>query len=446
MYELVLKNARLIDPETALDCVMDLAVENGKIVCIDSGLSGKRELNGTGLIAAPGFIDIHAHEDTLNHNGLGLAMPFETAAAALREGVTTIVTGNCGMCTLPAAAYAHALNETPPAVHCPFLCGNVSLRFAVGLDNYTPASEAQIAQMVALENDCFDAGALGISFGLQYAPGTSRAELSALAAVAAQRGGYMAVHMRYDFPEKALSAVREVLDVAEATGVPLQISHLAANVYGGDTLDQAIAMIEASSADVTCDVYPYNVWATSIQSAVFDDGFDHFNFTATDLELLTGPYAGQYCTSALFDELRRAPQDTHVACHNAMPIEDVEKAYVQPFVFFGSDAQLTRDAAGQLKGHPRGSSAAIKFLTEFVRDKQLMSLSQGLAKLTCLPAKRAKLATKGRLQPGMDADIVLFSLGELKVNATFGVGVCGAAPSGIRAVLLDGRIAYESTM
>ena len=436
MFDYIVKNARVIDPESGFDSVASVAVKDGVIAEIGENISAEAGeiIDGTGCVLAPGFIDIHAHEDAFPQPGVFI-LPIETAKAAQKEGVTTLVTGNCGLSSFPMSDYRRELEAAGLEIHTPFYVGNVALRFAVGLDYYQTATPQQIARMAELEAQAFADGAVGISFGLQYAPGTGFEEILALAKVAAAHGKLMSVHMRYDYPEKAIETVREVIDAAEQTGVSLQISHLAANVYGGDNIARVAEMIEASPADIACDMYPYNVWATDIASAVFDDGFEQFNFDVTDVEILTGEYAGQYCTQALFEKMRANKENALCACHNAMPPEDIEACYLLPYCMLGSDSQLCRDESGVYMGHPRSSSAAIKFLCDYVQTGK-MSLRDGLAKLTCLPAKKLGFAKKGRLQVGMDADLVLFKPEALKVNATFGPNVCQTPPSGICRVFI----------
>ena len=156
----------------------------------------------------------------------------------------------------------------------------------------------------------------------------------------------MAVHMRYDYPEKAKETLEEILSLGKETGVRIEISHLAANLYGNGIISWADQAIRDSQCSVACDMYPYNVWATSLQSAVFDEGFDHFNFTVEDLEILSGEHAGEYCSEKLFAELRKKQENIKIACHNAMPPEDVEAAYRLPYCMMGSDGQFHRDESG----------------------------------------------------------------------------------------------------
>jgi N-acyl-D-amino-acid deacylase len=316
------------------------------------------------------------------------------------------------------------------------------LRAAVGLDNYGEASPSQIAQMKALTLVALDEGAVGVSFGLQYAPGTSFAEFIALAGAAAEKSKFIAVHMRHDTPPKAIETVQEVIAACRISGAALQISHLAANVYGGNNLDEAVRLLAGSGIDFTADMYPYNVWATGLKSAVFDNGFDDFNFGVEDLEILSGPRAGQRCTGESFRELRLAEEETAVACHNAIPMADVEEAYKLPFVCVGSDSHLTVDG-GKAKGHPRSAGSPARFLREFVREKKLISLPEGIKKLTLIPAKRCALSRKGRVQEGCDADLCLFDPLTITDKAGFGPETCALPPTGIKCVIVAGRVAYE---
>ena len=446
LFDTVIQNARAMDPETGLDAQRNIGILDGRIAAVTTEkLTGKEQYDAMGLIASPGFIDIHTHEDTLQtegHDGK-VPAPTQTALSAMKTGCTTIVTGNCGMSAENMALYSQALAEANLPIRVAYQVGNMALRSLQGLDEYTNANTEQIAAMGKALQTGLSTGALGASFGLQYAPGTSREEFTALCKELKRAGKYAAVHMRYDFPAKAIQAVKEVVEVAQETGVSMQISHLAANVYGAGMIEEAARLIENSGADITCDMYPYNVWATGLQSAVFDDGFNSFNFGVEDLEILTGPYAGEYCTAALFQKLRTTQEDTQVACHNAMPLEDVVHAYSLPFVFMGSDGQLIKDAAGHIKGHPRGATSPVKFLSEFVRDKHCCTLMEGIAKLTLLPAKRCGFEKRGRLQQGCDADITLFSLEQLRVEAGFGVDVCAKPPAGIKLVLGQGKRVWE---
>jgi N-acyl-D-amino-acid deacylase len=410
---------------------------------------GAQTIEAQGLVLAPGFIDIHTHEDYRETQSPDeFRIPQETAACALRTGNTTIVGGNCGGSNYPVDKYLETLGTAKLPINCLTLVGNSTLRKILGLDEYDTASPSQIVAMKDLARAALDEGAVGISFGLQYAPGTSFAEVLALCEAVKEKGKFFAVHMRHDTPSHAVETVEEVIAAARITGAALQISHYAANVYGvaknnGSNIEITARLIEAAGADIRADTYPYDTWATGLRSAVFDNGFDDFNFNVTDLEILAGPLAGQYCTQAIFDELRHAPVETAVACHNAIPMRDIEAAYRLPFVCLGSDGAMSLSAGGHKMGHPRAAGSPARFLREFVREKKLFPLMEGVRKLTLLPAQRLGLTRKGRVQEGCDADLCLFDPQTIGDKSGFGVDICALPPVGIRAVIVGGKVAYE---
>ncbi|MDR0908195.1 MAG: amidohydrolase family protein [Spirochaetaceae bacterium] len=467
MYDVVISGARVMDPETNLDAVLNVGISGGTITRITADtLEGRQTIDGTGSVLSPGFIDIHTHEDMSPSSlaGGGFNFPTEIAACAVRTGNTTIVGGNCGGSNYPTASYLDALNKKALPVNCLSLVGNSTLRKQLGIGEYDSAAPEQIVQMKQMAIEALDEGAVGVSFGLQYAPGTSFEELIALCEAVAEKNKFFAVHMRYDTPNKAIETVDEVLKAAKQTGASLEISHYAANVYGqvagsreqgASNIAVTAEMIQKaidSGLDIAADVYPYDTWATSLKSAVFDNGFDDFNFKVEDLEILSGPLAGKYCTKTLFKMLRASPIDTAVACHNAIPLADIQAAYKLPFVSVGSDAVLSKVKLPGMKKeilmcHPRAAGSPARFLREFVLGNNaasVMPLMDGLRKLTLMPARKLKLAKKGRLQEGCDADLCLFDPETIADQATYGIKGCALPPMGIKAVIVGGKEMYKN--
>jgi N-acyl-D-amino-acid deacylase len=453
-YDLIIRGARVIDPETDTNEVLTVAVKDGSIAFVGNEASfqetssqGTRVIDAAGLTLSPGFIDIHTHEDRREAPAETdpFNIPREVAACAMRGGVTTIVGGNCGGGNYPIGAYLKALKDARLPINCLTLIGAGVLRRELGIANYDTASSSQIARMKAMAEEALDEGAVGVSFGLEYAPGTSFAEFLALAAAVAEKGRLCSVHIRYSIPRRALEALDEVIAAAEISGAALQISHIAANIYGENNLEETARRIGGSKANIGADMYPYDTWATGIHAAFLDDGLDDFNFNETDVEILSGPLAGQYCTKELYEELRRADYHTAVALHNATPREAIEEAYRLPFVCVGSDAMMSLGADGSRRGHPRAAGTPARFLKEFVRERKLVPLTEGIRKLTLIPALRLSLAKKGRIQLGCDADLTLFDPETIADRADYGINTCALPPEGIKAVFVSGKLVHEGT-
>lgn len=440
-YDIVIKDGLVVDTKNDELVSLNIGIKNGMITALSKEqLSSDNVIYATDLIVSPGFVDIHCHEDSLSNSFIKNPIPDVTAEAALKCGNTTIISGNCGFSAHSIKEYYR--NVSRKKIDCYTLVGNVTLRQLLGINNYTPATDEQIRKMCDMARNGVKEGAIGISFGLQYAPGTSEKEIMALCTIAKEMNVYTAFHMRYDIPSKAVEAVQEIISIGKATGVKIQISHLAANIYGEDNIKHIASMINKanqSGCDISADMYPYNVWSTGIKSAVFDNGFEDFNFSYHDVEIVSGELAGSFCNENLFKELRQAETETLVACHNAMPIEDVIECYKLPFVMVGSDGSLKLDD-GVIKGHPRGAGTSARFISCFVNENKALSIENAIKKLTILPAMRANFKNIGCIEVGYKADIVIFDSLKIQDKARFGIGVCGLPPVGIKHVIKDGKI------
>lgn len=451
-YDLVIEKGRVIDPESGLDDVLSVGISSGKIEAISSEpLAGQQVINACGCVVSPGFIDIHTHEDyavvaSVNEEENN-DLPHFTAAVMLRAGVTTMLGGNCGIGVYPFEPYHKKIRNSTLPIHYLALVGHSSLREWLGIGRYGKPSLQERELLREMVREGLELGFPGVSFGLQYAPGTTKDEMIDAAKIIGEYDGFLAVHMRYDYPAMADEAVAEMMEILEETGVKMQLSHLAANVYGKDHMKKTLDVMQRMNErgfDVRADMYPYDTWATGIQSAVFDGSpFTTYEFTYEDIEILTGPWAGQRCTPELFAALRKAEEDTTVACHGATPWGDIVQALRHPLVFMGSDAIITKDSTlGSINGHPRSSGSTARFLRKFAVEEDCLDWKSALAKLTIDPANRIKLASKGRLQIGKDADVVVFCPEELMEQSGFGLDVCALPPKGIRFVLVDGKVAY----
>ncbi len=446
--DLVIQNGLVIDPETHLQQKMNIGIKNGRIAQLSQEkLQGNQVIEATGLIVAPGFIDLHVHEDVLFPTEGEKILPWETAKALLHTGVTTMVGGNCGFSAFPIKQQLETVKQAYLPLNYYTLIGYITLRYLFEIDLYEQASAEQVSQLKFMVDGALSQGALGVSFGLQYAPGIATREVIAIAEVVKRHDKFIAVHLRYDYPQKALLAVQEMIRVAELTGVKIQISHLAANVYGADNLKQVLTLIEACNQqrmDIKADMYPYDAWATSIKSAVFDEGVDNFNFTWRDIEILTGPYAEQRCTAELFSQLREQKEDTSLVCHQDIPSGYLELELCHPLVCLGSDGQIRKGNNGNLQGHPRSAGSPARLIGQYVREKKLLSLEEAISKLTLKPAERLNLPNKGRIQQGKDADIAIFDFAEIREQSCYGDNICALPACGIAYVLVGGEVAYQN--
>jgi N-acyl-D-amino-acid deacylase len=435
-FELVIRNGTLIDPERRRVTVGNLGVQNGRIAALTRAeLAGEREIDAGLRAVCPGFIDIHAHVD---------GHPYSARRMA-GQGVTTTVGGNCGMGPLDLEDCFAGLDRRGFPIHQAMLVGHsFALREAAGArDPRRPATPEQIRTMLALAEKALAAGAAGISFGLEYAPGSSWEEVLALSQLAARHGKLVAIHLRTD-GWAGLDALREALRLNERTGAALQISHLAYQL-GMGMMTEAVGMLDAAVAggrDVTADSGMYHAFATYIGSAVFDEGcVAKWGCGYQDLYAATGPYAGKPLTEAIYRELR-AGRGRDVVVAFAGREAEVYEALLPEYVMVSSDGAVGHPGPGN--GHPQDVGTFPRFFQKAVRETGTLSLLEAVRRCTLLPAERLGLKNKGRLRVGADADLVIFDPETIADRAGYpGFGQPDAAPAGIRAVIVNGVVVAE---
>ena len=520
MYDLLIKNGLVLDGTGGASYSADVAVVGGDIVAIGrlDGESAKT-INAKGLAVSPGFIDLHTHSDTSF-----LLDP--TAQSKVRQGVTLELTGNCGMSHCAPlhgdaeallqselsqyessfditwddfAGYLDALENAGSTLNLATQVGHHTVRACVvGLED-KPPSRDELDRMKGLVAESLDAGAMGFSTGLYYAPGNYARpeEVMFLAVAAAERGKLYSTHMRDEGTANVglFPAVIESIEVARRTGVRLEISHVKCqgpSFYGraGEILEHMDRAV-AEGIDVAGDQYPYTAGSTGLTGAVFPRWSLEGGREATlarmadpdtrrrmleDIDTLypeeggpEGIVIGRYAPdphyegmamARIAEELGCTPAeaalrlyekgDAGCVCH-FMVDEDVDLIAAHPLISVASDGSSlsTEGVLSVGKPHPRSYGTNPRFLSRFVREHQLVSLEEAIRKMTSLPAERLRLTRRGRIAPGYAADLVVFDpdtvaeTGTYEAPHSYAVGIPHVAVNGVM-VVEDGRFTGQT--
>lgn len=439
MLDIKIINGRVLDPELKALRPLELGIIGGKIAEIgrETGPAG-RIIDAGGHIVSPGFIDIHMHEEDYS---LTKMQGYDIAEAMLNMGVTTAVIGNCGnnrqdICDVEA----FIISNGNPVNYMSYI-GHNFLRHKVGNnDTLKESSQEQIDRMSELVEAAVAAGAIGVSYGLEYCKGITFKEATAICdRIRGRKDLLLSAHYREDGDE-ALESIREMAAIGRALEIPFQISHLSSCSAFGN-MKEALALIAEfrdSGLDIMADAYPYPAFSTFIGSDVFAPGcFERWKKGYDAVELTEAPYENVRCTKEIFEDARMNHPEMLAICH-AMNEDEITEALRHPLVIVASDGIYRNH-----KGHPRGAGTFPKFIGRYLRDQKIMDFYEGMKKITSMPADRLRIGNrKGRLKEGYDADIVIFDYERILDKATF--GDAQAKPDGIEWVLVDGRIALEN--
>jgi N-acyl-D-aspartate/D-glutamate deacylase len=436
-----------MDPETGLDAVRNVGIRDGKIARISfDPLAGRRVIHATGLVVAPGFIDLHQHGQDLASqrvkalDGVTTALELEIGAPDVaqflksKEGHSLI---NYGTSASHVAARASVFGAPLPSNEILPKSGPATDRPA------TPEQIEAIRQRLRSE---LDAGGLAIGMGIQYTPGATRLEVIDMFRLAAERRVPVYTHMRSAGrvePGSAIEAVSEVIGAAAISGASLHIVHINSTCLR-DSLEclSMVAGARARGLDVTTEAYPYIAGMTAINSALFNPGWqEKLGISYHDLVL---PDTGEHLTKERFDELHSSAT-THWVLIFANTQEIVDQVIPHPLVMIASDGA---------EGHPRNAGTYSRVLAQYVREKGTLTLMDALRKMTLMPAEMLERSTpaarqKGRLQEGADADIVVFDPDTITDRSTFqkpmepSVGVHYLLVGGT-AVVDDGKIVPDA--
>jgi len=435
MKDLKIINAKFPCFSTGEWRTADLLIHRGVIEKIgDAAEDTLRTIDAAGKVVSPGFIDMHAHEDPIRSE----EYRFFTALCELRMGVTTKAAGNCGdNYDLLSDFVAHIEKNGSPTNYLMFL-GQNTLRVRAGAaDRYQPSTRQQLDRMKQMVQEAKAFSPVGLSCGFEYAPGVTAQETIELLGAFGDEGYLTSVHFRKDGPH-SVETIQELVDISRASGYGIQMSHIGSCSAIG-YMDQALNALKearAQGVDIMADCYPYVAFCTGIGTAVFDEGcFDMWKKDYSAIQLTDGPFKNQRCTKELFEKTRKEHPEMSVVAF-VMNEEEVEQAYREPFVMVGSDCGFNKGC-----GHPRGAGTYPRVLGRFVREKKVLTLMEALRKMTVLPASRLKLASKGQIEEGFDADLVIFDEHTVIDRADFDHPT--EAPEGIDYVLVGGGVAVE---
>lgn len=436
MYDLKIINALIPDYNDDTIKEVDICIKNGKIEKIGNSLKdSKIEINASGKVVSPGFIDIHAHEEELDFNKKD---PYYTANCALRMGVTTSTGGNCGNNRQDIETFYNYVSKNGSPVNYMMFLGHNYLRKKVGIDNrYRKASKNEIDKMKILIKQNMRYNIVGLSYGIEYSPGVNLEEMIEIASALESNSYLLAAHYRYDC-ERSVESIKELINLSNETKIPMQVSHIGSCSAFGKMKEslETIEKARQNNIDVLADCYPYDAFCTFIGSAVFDDGcFERWGKTYSDILLAEEPYKCIRCNEELFYKVRKE-YPKMIAVAFAMNEQEIEEALQSQYVFVGSDSLYNKSM-----GHPRGAGTFPRVLSKFVRDKGSITLIEALKKMTVLPANRLGLKNKGNIIEGADADIVIFDPNIIEDKADYNNPV--EPPVGIEYVIINGEIAVK---
>lgn len=427
-YDVVIKNGTIIDPKRRKSTIANLGILNNKISSITrEEIEGVVEIEVKDKIVCPGIIDIHAHvEGNLDCGKVMAAM-----------GVTTVYNGNCGMS--PENLKTFYKDNEYFLINQIEQIGHTNLRELVGVyDRYKSSGDEEIEKMKIILKEAFEDGASGLSFGLEYVPGSSKREVLELAKVAAKYGKLVSIHTRGD-SYGGLSTLREAIDITRKTGAAVNISHLTYQ-FGMGMATEALNMIEDAlkeGLDISVDSGLYSGFATAIGSAVFDEGcLEKWGCDYNSLIAGTGKYKGQRLSKEIYEELRRDyPEETGIG----MVGEEYEVFQIleKPYVMVCTDGGTLYDKG--IPGHPQDAGTYPKFFRTMVREQHRISWMEAINRCTYMPAKRLGLKNKGIIQIGADADILIFDPKVIEDKANYPCfGSTEARPEGIEYVFVNG--------
>lgn len=428
-FDIVLQGGRVMDPETGLDAIRNIGINGDRIVEISSkALEGEEVINVSGLVVAPGFIDLHVHGQTNEahvyqaRDGVTTALELESGISFLERWIEdkrgkSIVNYGASVPHGFLRVAARKENQEPykKAIQTVEETGKsiqwVDLNMNFVNANYEALGSQETSALIGFMERELEAGALGIGVPVGYYPGAKSAEMLAVYSLAARRQVPIFSHTRgFGMP-----GIHEAIANATVTGAPLHIVHANSLSLGEIqvTLDM-VASAQERGLDVSTELYPYTAASTSLQSSIFDEGWqDELGISYGDIQW---ERTGERLTEKTFKEYRK--KGGVVIIHMMKP-EWIKTGIADPRTIIASDGMPFAP-----KAHPRTAGTFSRVLGKYVREEKTLNLMTALKKMTLMPAQRLEdvcpaMRLKGRLQVGSDADITIFSPEEISDKADF---------------------------
>jgi len=484
-YDLLITNARVVDGSGNPWFRADVAIKDGRIARIGrlSQEPATRTIDAHGQILAPGFIDVHTHVESI------YSLP--AAENFVRMGVTTLVTGNCGTSATDVGEFLGRIKEKPLAVNLATLIAHGSVRRKVmGLGDRAPTPEEQ-KQMEAVVEQGMKDGAVGLSTGLIYVPGTyaKTDEIVGLARVAARYGGLYATHMRNE-GDKVADAIRESIQIGEQAGLPVEISHFKISnkkLWGQSPMTLGLVRdARARGLSVTVDQYAYTASSTSLDSrlpswlraggleeakkrladkatreraidetreSLKNSGFKDYSFAVVasydpdksfngkSIAEITKQVKGKSDVTSQIEQILAMYEAGGAGMiYHGMDEGDVKRIMQEPFTMIASDSGVRQ--IDESVPHPRGYGNNARVLGHYVRELKLIALEDAIRKMTSLPAQTFGFRDRGLIREGFAADLVIFDENTIADQATFDKP--HQFPVGISFVIVNGAPVFEN--
>jgi len=514
VYDIIIKDGTIIDGTGAPRYNADVGIKDGKITAIGKldGKESAKVIDAAGKCVTPGFIDYHSHSD------LTVLMRWD-ASNVLEQGITTEIAGHCGLSVSPlmpsdfsavpvtvapdaserlkktdgsTKAVMAEIESQPLPVNIAYYIGQGTIRGKVMGYQNRKATESELNEMKKMLRESMEAGALGMSTGLIYPPGsyTETKEIIELCKVVKEYGGHYTTHMRSE-GNRVVEAVKEALRIGKESGVPVIISHhkIAGKHNEGKSKETLALANEArkNGQKVYFDQYPYDGGATSLLSAIppkyatdgmdalieklknpkirkeiaeilkqNSDDFENLIYSSTPEGVILGEITSEPELNGLTlaEAAKRKNKDVYetmfdIICENRecgaiyrMICQwDLENIMKGPYTMGGTDsAQVSREEI-VADSHPRGLATFPKIIGQYCRDKSFFTLEECIRKLCGLPAEVSRFTEKGKIAVGKDADIVVFDFNTIDGKSDYGKLVPN---NGIDYVFVNGQIAVEN--